>query len=128
MPPTTQTKNTMGTVPTLLIIVCGTRKMPLPITVPITIASAARSPRSRLSSVGLVMPCPISSSRNDERRQISHSKSGAAADHDPPCERNSRREFHVEHGCQAGNHSGNGGVFSRLLCQHAKQKQAQQDT
>ncbi len=49
IPPTTQTANTMPTVPALCVMVCGTRKIPLPITVPITMETAAHKPRSRLS-------------------------------------------------------------------------------
>ena len=39
-------------VPARWIMVFGTRKMPLPITVPTTMEAAAQGPRSRFSSVG----------------------------------------------------------------------------
>src|ERR1035441_3528307 len=50
-PPTTQTANTASTVPTFWIIVRGTRKIPLPITVPTTMDAAAHGPRARFNSV-----------------------------------------------------------------------------
>src|SRR5437762_6592892 len=53
-PPTTQTTNTMPGVPTLRIIVFGTMKIPLPITVPTTIATALQMPRSRLSEYSFI--------------------------------------------------------------------------
>src|SRR5438552_12323133 len=50
MPPTTQTAKTISTEPTFWIMVRGTKKTPLPITVPTTMEAAAHGPRSRRSS------------------------------------------------------------------------------
>src|SRR3954447_1710352 len=50
-PPTTHTANTASTVPTFWIMVFGTRKIPLPITVPTTMDAAAQAPKARFNSV-----------------------------------------------------------------------------
>src|SRR5579872_3841193 len=48
-PPVTQTTKTMPGEPTFRIMTFGTMKIPLPITVPTTIATALHNPKSRLS-------------------------------------------------------------------------------
>src|ERR1035441_304131 len=50
-PPTTHTAKTASTVPTFWIMVFGTRKIPLPMTVPTTIDAAAQGPRAPFNSV-----------------------------------------------------------------------------
>src|SRR5215472_17072583 len=58
MPPKIQTKKTIPGVPTRSIMARGTRKIPLPMTVPTTIDPAAQRPSSRLSSsdVSMIQP------------------------------------------------------------------------
>src|SRR5437016_1319152 len=48
-PPTTQTTKTIPGVPIFRIMTLGTMKIPLPITVPTTMATALHSPKSRFS-------------------------------------------------------------------------------
>src|ERR1700722_4694701 len=59
-PPTTQARYTSLADPTACIISAGTRKIPLPIMVPTTMAEAWLTPRSRESSGRLVVSCASS--------------------------------------------------------------------
>jgi len=58
-PPATQTMKTIPGEPTFLAMTLGTMKIPLPITVPMTSATALQRPRSRFNDTAPVMKIPF---------------------------------------------------------------------
>src|SRR5258708_29616830 len=115
MPPKIHTAKTICGDPTRRIIALGTRKMPLPITVPITIATAPQSPRSRRSSAISLLFVQQSVIQH-VRRGVAHRHCDESTDEHIPGECNMRGELHVEHGELAGYHSGNCAVFTHPFC------------
>src|SRR6516164_5368761 len=153
-PPTTHTANTTSTVPTFWIMVLGTRKMPLPITVPTTMDAAAQAPRARFSSVrgafsivGLFLGIGMTGwqvrlssgrfadadalERNrrtalEERGDQSHDEGGNGSDqHVPGPGDRSVKVDTDDHGQPCCN-AGDGGAFARFAREHAEQEDAQQ--
>src|SRR5579872_5585342 len=111
--------------PTFLIIVFGTRKMPLPITVPTTIAAALQTPRTRFR--------PVSGSRSmgtsgmfrlwqHQRCGTPRQKGRDRADRHVPGERYMSPCPDAQNDSEAGGHRDHSGGFS-----HESRQQAQQE-
>src|SRR5271154_996501 len=133
MPPTTKTMKTMPGEPTFLTMLEGTIKMALPITVPTTMAAALQMPSSRFSSGWLwVSDGVVAITRlldrllEQPRDGVASGERGAGSDQNIPGEGDVRPEFNGDHDGQAGEHSGDGGVFLDGGSQQAEQEDAQE--
>src|ERR1035441_2946140 len=155
-PPATHTAKTAPTVPRCWIMVLGTRKIPLPITVPTTMDAAAQGPRARFSSVrgrfsmgGLFLGIGMTGGQirqatsgwfadagrlHRERRRRALEERGEQADSERgngtyqyvPRPGDRRVEMDTEHDGEAGSYAGDGGSFARLAGEHAEQEDAEQ--
>src|ERR1035437_6794635 len=100
----------------------GTKKMPLPITVPTTIEEAPHSPSTRFNS-GLVsgMGIPF-----EKRERVSGEEGDAGTDEDVPGPGYRSEEPYVNHGRQACQHAADGVRFLHAPREDAQQENAQQ--
>src|SRR5713226_5502508 len=107
MPPKIHTANTMPGEPTARIMSEGTRKMPLPITVPTTTAQAVQNPNERRNPIlESVMWAPLFnvsftnvSAINlvyKQRRENTGEERRAGADHHVPGEGDGRSEANIQ--------------------------------
>src|SRR5215468_4174869 len=111
-PPKIHTAKTIPGVPTALTIVFGTRKIPLPMTVPMTIATAAHSPSSRFSDAvvwGTTLAKRFLLARKDAAREQSGRERHRRPDQHVPGECDMRTELDIYHDGQTSYHANHGG-------------------
>src|SRR5262245_58768474 len=114
-PPKIHTAKTIPGEPTALTIVFGTRKIPLPMTVPMTIATAAHSPSSAFSD-GLVWVATLAKgflhARKDAARKQSGRERHRRPDQHVPGECDMGTELDIYHDGQTSHHTDHGGDFA----------------
>src|SRR5688572_5087929 len=92
-------------VPTPLIMVFGTRKIPLPMTVPTTMEAAAQAPSSSWSSVVM----KLCNKGSDDAGEEPDAEGHRSPYQDVPSPRDRGEEADVEDSRQAGDDAGDGG-------------------
>src|SRR5579871_5210934 len=127
MPPKIHTKKTISVDPTLRTTLVGTRKIPLPITVPMTTAMADQKPKARRNSGCFSRSIPLLATYVDyQRNQQSRAERRHRADQNVPRPRDRGFEFNVEYQAQSYAHRDHRRDFPYPLRQQSQQKDAQQ--
>src|SRR5579872_1718533 len=130
IPPKIHTAKTMAGEPTAFTMSLGTRKMPLPMTVPTTMAVAGHTPRTRRRpwwSEALSGGVMISTVRRHEcLRHNADRERRQGSDRHVPGEGNGGGEADVEHEREARYHTAHGRNLAHAFGEEAQQKHSQQ--